>query len=350
MTDYHTHMDDVEAVADGLISSPELIGMSGKTGFHASFKEYIVDDKGVDTYPNTDLSKNDFQSYLAEFLFTKGRNYQQSVYFKDNLTCEAQAPELKSFTISYTHQSHETALEFIDGINAVQDIVEGHASKFGAGAKVFAYSPQYSNYMTMEIITTELIRNLLLALLCVFLATLFLIANLFTSILVCISVLFTLLNVGGFMHFWGLTIDTSAAILITIAMGLSVDYSAHIAHAFMVTEGSRNDRVIITLTNMGPAVLNGGFSTFLAFALLMSSASYVFITFFKIFFLIVVFGLFHGLIFLPVILSMIGPSTVTHAAVVPVGSRPASAWQGGQKKPKTPEAWNKTGNKVASIA
>ena len=53
---------------------------------------------------------------------------------------------------------------------------------------------------------------------------------------------------------------------------------------------------------MGPAVFNGGFSTFLAFALLMMSQSYVFKSFFKIFFLVVLFGLFHGLVFLPVVL------------------------------------------------
>lgn len=44
----------------------------------------------------------------------------------------------------------------------------------------------------------------------------------------------------------------------------------------------------------------------MAFVLLVVSRSYVFATFFKIFLLIVVFGLFHGLIFLPVILSLVG--------------------------------------------
>ena len=53
---------------------------------------------------------------------------------------------------------------------------------------------------------------------------------------------------------------------------------------------------------MGPAVFNGGFSTFLAFVLLMTSQSFVFVTFFKIFFLVVSFGLYHGLVFLPVVL------------------------------------------------
>ena len=70
---------------------------------------------------------------------------------------------------------------------------------------------------------------------------------------------------------------------------------------------SRDERVNQTVRGMGPAVFNGGFSTFLAFVLLCSSSSHVFLTFFKIFFLVVSFGLYNGLVFLPVLLSLIGP-------------------------------------------
>ena len=60
---------------------------------------------------------------------------------------------------------------------------------------------------------------------------------------------------------------------------------------------------------LGPAVFNGGFSTFLAFVLLAGSKSHVFMTFFKVFLLVVVFGLFNGLFVLPVVLSLIGPTS-----------------------------------------
>ena len=63
----------------------------------------------------------------------------------------------------------------------------------------------------------------------------------------------------------------------------------------------------LSLTKVGPAVLNGGLSALLAFILLSSSESYVCLSFFKIFFLICIFGLFNGLIALPVILVMVGP-------------------------------------------
>ena len=57
---------------------------------------------------------------------------------------------------------------------------------------------------------------------------------------------------------------------------------------------------------MGTAIANGGITTFLALILLGFSQSHAFIVFFKVFLLTVVFGLFHGLVFLPVLLSIAG--------------------------------------------
>ena len=65
----------------------------------------------------------------------------------------------------------------------------------------------------------------------------------------------------------------------------------------------------MALQEIGPAVLNGGISTFIALGLLGTSRSYVFLSFFKVFTLVIVFGLYHGLIFLPVLLSLVGPAS-----------------------------------------
>ena len=46
--------------------------------------------------------------------------------------------------------------------------------------------------------------------------------------------------------------------------------------------GSQSHRSIMALQNVGPAVLNGGVSTFLAMVLLAFSNSYVFTVFFKV--------------------------------------------------------------------
>ena len=95
-----------------------------------------------------------------------------------------------------------------------------------------------------------------------------------------------------------------------IATGLCIDYASHIAHRFLIETGTdRNSRIRSTLANIGPAVLNGGLTTLFAFILLANSQSHVFLTFFKVFFLVVSFGLYHGLVVLPVFLSLFGPKS-----------------------------------------
>ena len=100
-----------------------------------------------------------------------------------------------------------------------------------------------------------------------------------------------------------------------IAIGLCIDYASHVAHRFIIEPGTdRNSRIQSTLVNIGPAVLNGGLTTLFAFILLANSQSHVFLTFFKVFFLVVSFGLYHGLVVLPVFLSLFGPKS--HVKIV----------------------------------
>ena len=71
--------------------------------------------------------------------------------------------------------------------------------------------------------------------------------------------------------------------------------------------GTKIDRAKHSLRTIGPAVMNGGTTTFLSVIMFCGSQSHIFITFWKIFCLTVIFGLFHGIILLPVVLCYIGP-------------------------------------------
>lgn len=98
-------------------------------------------------------------------------------------------------------------------------------------------------------------------------------------------------------------------------MGLSVDYAAHVAHAFLNTESpdgadNRTARTLIAVRHIGAAVTYGAGSTLLSQSLMAFSNSYVFRAFFKIFFLVIIFGIWHGLVFLPVVLSSVGPRSL----------------------------------------
>ena len=143
---------------------------------------------------------------------------------------------------------------------------------------------------------------------CIFITTLVTLGSWRGSLLVMMCVLLTCTDVAGFMHWWGLTIDMSSMNVLIISVGLCVDFCAHIVHGFLTGHGSKDERVLYVMENIAPAVLNGGFSTLLALSLLVTSKSHVAMSFFKIFFMICVFGLFHGLILLPTVLCMVGPS------------------------------------------
>lgn len=176
---------------------------------------------------------------------------------------------------------------------------------------VFIYSDAMLNWDGDKVIRDELFRNVLVAFAVVFVVCLLLIAQVATVLLVLSCVVFTLVDVIGFAYLWGVTINVVSTINLVLAIGLAVDYAAHIGHAFMTATGSTNKRTRDSLTQVGTAVFNGGFSTFLAFVPLAFSLSFVFWTFFQIFFLVSMFGLFHGLIYLPVALSVYGPSPYT---------------------------------------
>lgn len=46
-------------------------------------------------------------------------------------------------------------------------------------------------------------------------------------------------DIAGSMYYWGLSINTVTAVLLVLVVGLSVDYAAHVAHAFMRATGSQ---------------------------------------------------------------------------------------------------------------
>ena len=89
----------------------------------------------------------------------------------------------------------------------------------------FAMSLAYINWETDAIVGIELIRNIGIALACIFVTTLVTLGSWRGSLLVMMCVLLTCTDVAGFMHWWGLTIDiTSMNVLIIRLVHISKFY------------------------------------------------------------------------------------------------------------------------------
>ncbi|XP_071449211.1 patched domain-containing protein 3-like [Hetaerina americana] len=248
----------------------------------------------------------EFKGYLVEFLFMtpEGQPYIKDIKFSNfplgdyNITAS-------QIIIQHIHMN--TTAEQVKAMQSIRDLIK--SINFTTGpSRIVAYSPEYVSWTANQVIGEELLRNLGLTIMTVALVTVLLIQNFKSAIWVISCVCFTLVNLVGSMYIFGLTIEISTSIVILLCVGLAVDYSAHIGHTFTRLSGTRDERALATLVQVGPAVFNGGMSTFLAFVLLGRSDSYIFTTFFKLFFSVVLYGLFHGLLFLPVILSWLGPN------------------------------------------
>eukprot|EP00434_Breviolum_minutum_P004434 symbB.v1.2.003907.t1/scaffold199.1/size273374/12 len=126
-------------------------------------------------------------------------------------------------------------------------------------------------------------------------------------------------NLMGNIVLWDLDLNSISMINLVMAVGLVVDYSMHMAHNFSLQDSSlpRKKRAELAVKEMGPPIFLGVSTTFLAILPLAFSSSQAFRVFFKMFFGIVVAGGSHGLIFLPVLLSFMGPS-MGHTEVQPM--------------------------------
>ena len=73
------------------------------------------------------------------------------------------------------------------------------------------------------------------------LVTLVLMANLRVSFFVLVCVVMTVVNVCGYSHFMGITIEIVTSIILILSCGLALDYAAHIGVAYMCSkETTRN--------------------------------------------------------------------------------------------------------------
>ena len=168
----------------------------------------------------------------------------------------------------------------------------------------FPYAREFTNWEEVGVIGTELLRNLVVCGLVIIAVVFTMIPDPKVSGWVILCILLSIVDVLGMLYWWDITINSITTIYVLISVGLAVDYAAHIAHMFKEAKGTAQERACEALGRIGPCVLNAMISTFLAVLMLSFSKSYVFVTMFRAFCLVVIIAGGHGMWLLPVLLTL----------------------------------------------
>lgn len=88
--------------------------------------------------------------------------------------------------------------------------------------------------------------------------------------------------------------------------------SAHISYAYAKSSGSSSEKAITALETLGWPVFLGAFTTIVGILVLTLVDAYIVQIFFKTIFLVIGFSLCHGLLFLPILLTLLLPDRKIH--------------------------------------
>ncbi|KAK2722821.1 protein patched-like isoform X2 [Artemia franciscana] len=166
----------------------------------------------------------------------------------------------------------------------------------------FTFWEQYINLRRYLLLALGSILGAVLTILTI------LLFNLWAALVVVFVLFVIIIELVGLMGLLGIKLSAIPAVLLIVAVGIGVDFAAHILIGFITSIGNRNRRVGIAVKNMMAPIVDGAVSTILGIAMLaFSEFDFIVKYFFYILCLLILLGVFNGLVLLPVILSIMGP-------------------------------------------
>ncbi|KAJ1272298.1 hypothetical protein BS78_06G191600 [Paspalum vaginatum] len=244
----------------------------------------------LDALPSSDCSKGGKGAYSTSLDLS---GYESGII---------QASSFRTYHTPLNKQS-----DYVNSMRAARDF----SSKMSEDLqmKIFPYSVFYIFFEQYLGVWKTAIMNICVCLGTIFVVCFIVTSSLWASAIILIVLAMIVFDLMGVMAILGIQLNAISVVNLVMSIGIAVEFCVHITHAFMIGTGDRETRARQALSTMGASVFSGITLTKLVGVIVLRFAkSEVFVVYyFQMYLALVLIGFLHGLIFLPVVLSLCGP-------------------------------------------
>ncbi|XP_004301979.1 PREDICTED: niemann-Pick C1 protein-like [Fragaria vesca subsp. vesca] len=244
----------------------------------------------LEALPSSDCAKGGHGAYTSS---VELKGYERGII---------QASSFRTY-----HTPLNKQVDYVNSMRATREL----CSRISDSLKieVFPYSVFYMFFEQYLDIWKTALMSLSIAIGAVFIVCLVITCSLWSSGIILLVLAMIVVDLMGVMAILDIQLNAVSVVNLVMAVGISVEFCVHMTHAFSVSTGDRDQRIKEALATMGASVFSGITLTKLVGVIVLCfSRTEIFVVYyFQMYLALVLLGFLHGLVFLPVVLSMFGP-------------------------------------------